>query len=52
MTARPSRELRKAARATARLAEIYWYDCFPKEFKAAEWGWLPALVQFTAGSFR
>jgi hypothetical protein len=50
MTARPSRELLKVVRATARLAEIYWHDdCFPKEFKAAERGWLPALVQFTAG---
>lgn len=43
-------ELLKVVRATAQLAEIYWHeDCFPKEFKSAERGWLPALVQFTAG---
>lgn len=43
-------ELLKIVQATAQLAEIYWHrDCFPKEVESAERGWLPALVQFTAG---
>jgi len=49
MTSKYPEYLLKIVRAVARLSEIYWHkDCFKKEFKFAENGWLPALIQFTS----